>query len=66
MRAAKSFSLPNPFREINARREEINEEMRYNRRIGKPQPAELTEELAVLAAQENKSLQFDSRYHFAA
>jgi hypothetical protein len=66
MRQAKSFSLPSVFQQINARREEINEEMRYNRRIGQPQPAALTEELAVLAAQENDSLHFDPRYHFAA
>jgi hypothetical protein len=66
MREAKSFSLPGVFQQINARREEINEEMRYNRRIGKPQPPALKEELEVLAAQENASLQFDPRYRHAA
>ncbi len=58
MQITKSFDRSFIFQQINARRQEINRDMIYNREIGRQSDPVLAVELAQLADQEDALLGF--------
>jgi hypothetical protein len=58
MQVAKSFDRGYVFREINARRQEINRNMIWDREMGKPTDPKKLSELSALAEREDALLEF--------
>jgi hypothetical protein len=56
MQTVKTFDRGGIFREINARRREINRTMIYNREVNKPPDPSLSAELVMLANREDELL----------